>query len=135
MRRIEPTAIHECPCEVMIRLIGGGWKVLLVYHLATKGVQRYADLRRLMPGISPKILTQQLRALEADAIVERTVYPEVPPRVEYQLTPLGATLRPVIDAMYAWGMQHGQRSAQRSVVKNATKSTGQEKVESQISAD
>jgi DNA-binding HxlR family transcriptional regulator len=123
MRRIELNAIRECPCEIMIRLIGGGWKVLLVYHLATKGMQRYADLRRLMPGISPKILTQQLRALESDALVERTVYAEVPPRVEYQLTPLGHTLRPVIDAMYAWGVQHGQPGAQRSVVKNATGST------------
>jgi DNA-binding HxlR family transcriptional regulator len=126
MRRIEFNAISECPCEIVFRLIGGGWKVLLVYHLATKGVQRYADLRKRMPGISSKVLTQQLRALESDDLVERTVYAEVPPRVEYQLTPLGHTLRPVIDAMYAWGVQHEQSCAQLSVARNGTRSTGQE---------
>jgi DNA-binding HxlR family transcriptional regulator len=125
MRRIKSSAISECPCEIVIRLIGGGWKVLLIYHLATKGVQRHADLRRRMPGISPKILTQQLRALESDALVERTIYAEVPPRVEYQLTTLGHTLRPVIDAMFAWGVQHQQSCAQRSVVRNAARSMRQ----------
>src|SRR3954465_9329573 len=108
MRRVQSTTIQECPCEIAIRLIGGGWKVLLVYHLATKGVLRYADIRRLLPGITPKVLTQQLRALEHDGLVTRTVFAEVPPRVEYGLTLLGDTLRPVIDSMYAWGIQHGQ---------------------------
>jgi DNA-binding HxlR family transcriptional regulator len=118
VRRIQPDTIRECPCEIAIRLIGGGWKVLIVYHLATKGMQRYADLRRRMPGVTPKVLTQQLRALENDQVVERTVYPEVPPRVEYRLTPLGETLRPVIDAMYLWGQEHGQERAQASAVRN-----------------
>ncbi|MGX8795079.1 winged helix-turn-helix transcriptional regulator [Fusibacter sp. JL298sf-3] len=84
-------------------LIGGKWKPLIIWHLGTKGVKRFSELRRLMPHITPKMLTQQLRELESDNLVLRTVYPQVPPKVEYSLTELGETLMPVLSMMCQWG--------------------------------
>jgi len=110
MRRIGGQTVRECPCEVALRYIGGAWKVLIVWNLVYRGKQRHAELKRRLSGISAKILTQQLREMERDGLVQRKVFPEVPPRVEYQLTALGETLRPVIDAMYAWGKEYGQPS-------------------------
>lgn len=91
-----------CPAEMTLRVIGGRWKVLLLYHLF-QGVQRFSELRRSVPGITPKMLTQQLREMERDGIVSRTVYPQVPPKVEYRLTPRGESLKPVVNAMCRWG--------------------------------
>jgi DNA-binding HxlR family transcriptional regulator len=98
----------KCPAEITLAVIGGRWKVLILYELF-QGVKRFSELQRALPGITQKMLTQQLREMERDGIVQRTVYPQVPPRVEYKLTPRGETLKPVVGAMCRWGAkQSGQ---------------------------
>jgi len=97
------TCDQRCPVEVCFEVIGGKWKGVIVYHLLS-GTRRFNDLRRLVPGVTQRMLTRQLREMEADGIVERTVYPEVPPRVEYCLTALGRTLEPIILTLRAWGI-------------------------------
>src|SRR5947209_9493105 len=98
----------KCPAEVTLAVIGGRWKVLILYQLF-QAVKRFSELQRALPGITQKMLTQQLREMERDGIVERTVYAQVPPRVEYKLTPRGETLKPVVGAMCRWGAkQSGQ---------------------------
>lgn len=94
-----------CPVETMLLLIGDKWKVMILRDLMT-GTKRFGALRRSIPAISQKMLTQQLRAMEADGLVHREVYAEVPPRVEYSLTETGESLRPVLDAMSVWGRQY-----------------------------
>ncbi len=91
-----------CPATRTIKVIGGRWKLFILYHLLLD-VQRYSDLQRCMPNITPKMLTQQLRELEDDGIVHREVYRQVPPKVEYSLTARGESLRPVIQAISDWG--------------------------------
>lgn len=94
------TAAHDV--EAAIRLLEGRWKLLILFHLFDGKVRRYSDLEKLIPGISQKMLAQQLRQLEADGIVARTVYPEVPPKVEYRLTEWGQALCPVLDGLLSW---------------------------------
>ncbi|MFC0156198.1 winged helix-turn-helix transcriptional regulator [Xanthomonas dyei] len=91
-----------CNVEALLRLIEGRWKLLL-FHLFDGKVQRYSDLERLIPAISQKMLAQQLRQLERDGLVLRTVYAQVPPQVDYRLTPWGEALCPALDAMLTWG--------------------------------
>ena len=86
-------------------LIGGKWKALILDHL-TDGALRFGNLQRLMPKVTPKMLTQQLRELEKDGLVERHVYPVVPPKVEYELTDFGQTVLPILDAMCVWGREY-----------------------------
>ena len=93
----------ECPIEVVVNLLGDKWKVLIMRNLLLKGTQRFGELNRGINGVSQKMLTQQLRQLEADGLIGRKIYPEVPPRVEYSLTEFGQTLKPVFDAMHNWG--------------------------------
>lgn len=88
--------------ETVFKRLGGRWKLLILFHLFGGQVQRYSDLERLMPGISPKMLAQQLRQLEHDGVVARQVYPEVPPKVEYRLTEWGQALCPALDALLRW---------------------------------
>jgi DNA-binding HxlR family transcriptional regulator len=88
--------------EAAFRLLEGRWKFLILFHLFGGNVLRFSELERAIPGVSQKMLTQQLRQLEADGIVARTVYPEVPPRVEYRLTEWGQSLCPALDALLAW---------------------------------
>jgi DNA-binding HxlR family transcriptional regulator len=95
----------KCPAEFTLAVIGGRWKVLILYQLFQR-VQRFSELLRALKGITQKMLTQQLREMERHGIVQRTVYPQVPPKVEYRLTPLGETLKPVVNAMCKWGIQH-----------------------------
>ncbi len=97
-----------CPVETTLTLISDKWKVLIVRDLLT-GTKRFGELRRLVGDVSQKVLTQQLREMEEDGLVQRVVYAEVPPRVEYSLTPLGESLRPVLDAMWAWGEAYKKR--------------------------
>jgi len=99
----------NCPAEITLAIIGGRWKTLLLYHLF-QGVKRFSELQRATNGITQKMLTQQLREMERDGLVHREVYAEVPPKVEYSLTPLGQTLEPVVHAMCDWGVKysHGQ---------------------------
>lgn len=96
----------NCPAEYTLALIGGRWKISLIFHLMS-GVRRFSELSRALTGVSQKMLTQQLREMERVGLVERKVYAQVPPRVEYALTPLGRSLKPVVDAMCRWGEQHG----------------------------
>ncbi len=88
--------------ELALRVIQGRWKVLILRELIDE-VQRFSALQRALPGVSQKVLTSQLRELEAAGVVVRTIYPEVPPRVEYELTDLGRDLLPVLDDLHAWG--------------------------------
>ena len=88
--------------EHVLRLLEGRWKLIILFHLFDGKVQRYSDFEKLIPGISQKMLAQQLRQLEADGIVSRTVYPQVPPKVEYRLTEWGHELCPALDAMLKW---------------------------------
>ncbi len=92
-----------CAVETTIEAIGGRWKVLILRELFIE-VRRFGQLQRSLSGITQKMLTQQLREMEADGLVHRQVYAEVPPKVEYSLTPLGETLKPVLDAMHDWGL-------------------------------
>ncbi len=94
-----------CPAQEALKLITGRWKILILRELF-EGIQRFNQLQRTLTGITHKVLTQQLRELEADGIVHREVYAEVPPRVEYSLTPLGESLKPIIMQMHHWKIQH-----------------------------
>jgi DNA-binding HxlR family transcriptional regulator len=92
----------SCPVAQAVAVLDGKWTMLIIRDLLG-GVRRFSELRASLTGVSPKTLTDRLRELEADGIVTRTVYAEIPPRVEYQLTSAGHALRPVIDALGAWG--------------------------------
>ena len=85
-----------------LHLLEGRWKLIILFHLFGGKVQRYSELERLIPGISPKMLAQQLRQMEADGLVLRTLYPQVPPKVEYRLTEWGQALCPALDAVLQW---------------------------------
>lgn len=91
--------------EEVLRLLEGRWKLIILFHLFDGKVQRYSDLEKLIPGISQKMLAQQLRQLEADGIVSRKLYPQVPPKVEYRLTAWGQALCPALDALLKWAEQ------------------------------
>jgi len=88
--------------EQVLRMLEGRWKLIILFHLFDGKVQRYSDFEKLIPEISQKMLAQQLRQLEADGIVSRMVYPQVPPKVEYRLTEWGQALCPALDAMLKW---------------------------------
>ena len=94
--------LPACPVETTLMLIGSKWKVLILRDLMP-GTKRFGELRRSIGSVSQKVLTAQLRDMEACGLVDRRVYAEVPPRVEYSLTELGRSLRPILDAMWAWG--------------------------------
>ncbi|OCB09317.1 transcriptional regulator [Mycolicibacterium porcinum] len=93
-----------CPIEVSVSVIGGAWKLTIVRHLSD-GTRRFGELRRELGDITDRTLTRQLRELEDDGLVHREVFAEVPPRVEYSLTPLGASLQSVIDTLDSWGKE------------------------------
>lgn len=104
-----PFDLPFCPIERTLEVLDSKWTALLLRDLLL-GTRRFGELRRSLAGISPKTLTDRLRGLEEQGIVQRTIYPEVPPRVEYALTDYGQTLRPVLEAMAAWGLTHARRS-------------------------
>ena len=91
-----------CPVATTVALIGSKWKLLIMRDLLARP-WRFNELKKDLEGISQKVLTDSLRSMEADGIITRTVYPEVPPRVEYSLTELGRSLKPILDSMRAWG--------------------------------
>lgn len=95
--------LPECPVATTVQLIGNKWKLLIIRNLIYNGTQRFTDFVKTVPGISKKVLTDNLRALEEDGLIEREVFAEVPPRVEYSLSELGKTLKPILDAMSDWG--------------------------------
>lgn len=94
-----------CPMATTVQLIGSKWKLLILRNLLARP-WRFNELRKSLEGISQKVLTDSLRSMEEDGLVTRTVYPEVPPRVEYSLSPLGESMRPIIQAMEQWGAQY-----------------------------
>ena len=106
---------YHCPVEATLDVIGGKWKVVILFHLTHDGTHRFAVLRRKIPGVSERMLTQQLRELEDDGIVHREVYAEVPPKVEYSLTEYGKTLRPITEVMCEWGQRHMKRIKAKKV--------------------
>ncbi|MDE7265151.1 MAG: helix-turn-helix transcriptional regulator [Clostridia bacterium] len=98
--------LPECPVATTVQLIGNKWKLLIIRNLVYKEKQRFTDFLKSITGISKKVLTNDLRALEADGLVDRQIFAEVPPRVEYSLTELGKTLKPILDAMSDWGTDY-----------------------------
>lgn len=94
--------LPACPVETTLSLIGDKWKVLILRDLLP-GTKRFGELKKSIGSVSQKVLTAQLRDMESNGLVTRTVYPEVPPRVEYSLTALGRSLKPILDAMWNWG--------------------------------
>ena len=99
------TKLPDCPVETTLTLIGDKWKVLILRELLG-GTKRFGELKKSINGVSQKVLTAQLRAMENSGLLTRTVYAEVPPRVEYSLTELGLSLQPILDALSAWGNQY-----------------------------
>ncbi|MDR1753405.1 MAG: helix-turn-helix transcriptional regulator [Eubacterium sp.] len=97
--------LPPCPVEIALTLMGDRWKILIVRDLLT-GKKRFGELRKSLTGISQKVLTQHLRIMEESGLVNREVYAEVPPRVEYSLTGLGESLKPIHDAMWHWGEEY-----------------------------
>lgn len=98
----ETAALPACPVETTLMLIGDKWKVLILRDLLP-GTKRFGELKKSVGNVSQKVLTAQLRAMEESGLLNRTVYPEVPPRVEYSLTELGRSLSPILDSMKSWG--------------------------------
>lgn len=94
--------LPACPVATTVGLIGNKWKLLIIRNLLARP-WRFNELKKDLEGISQKVLTDSLRSMETDGIITRTVYPEAPPRVEYALSPLGESMRPILDAMQAWG--------------------------------
>ncbi len=105
-----------CPVESALSFLDGKWKGVILYHLINEGTLRFNELRRHIPSVTQRMLTKQLRELEEAGLISRTVFAVVPPRVDYALTPLGETMRPVISALKSWGDAH-------VVCKNGTKYT------------
>lgn len=101
--------LPECPVATTVSVIGSKWKLLIIRNLLVRP-WRFNELKKDLDGISQKVLTDSLRAMEEDGIITRTVYPEVPPRVEYALSELGETMRPILDAMMEWGVNYKKES-------------------------
>lgn len=95
----------RCQVEACLDVIGGKWKAVILFHLLG-GKKRFNELRRLLPNITQRMLTRQLRELEDDKLVERTVYPEVPPKVEYSLSEFGKTTEPILRMLHKWGTEY-----------------------------
>lgn len=101
--------LPACPVAITVQMIGSKWKLLIMRNLMSRP-WRFNELKKDLEGISQKVLTDSLRSMEADGIITRTVYPEVPPRVEYALSELGESMRPIIKAMEVWGTEYKNRN-------------------------
>ncbi len=106
--RSKEKILPECPVAMTVSLIGSKWKLLIMRNLLSRP-WRFNELQKSIDGISQKALTEALRSMEADGIVNRTVFPEVPPRVEYSLTELGESMRPIIQSMESWGLEYREQ--------------------------
>jgi len=98
--------MFNCEKELTLSVISGKWKMLILWHLGKEGTKRFGELKALMPGITQRMLVNQLRELEEDLVINRKVYAVVPPKVEYSLTEHGRSLMPILDAMYKWGQNY-----------------------------
>jgi Predicted transcriptional regulators len=105
MKTMEENLFGICPVCTAQKIIGGKWSVLVLYYLSS-GTMRFSELQRMMPSLTQATLTKQLRSLEEYGLVLRTVYPQVPPRVEYSLTGIGRQFIPVLNAIYQWGEEY-----------------------------
>ena len=101
---------YYCSVELALQVIGGKWKPLILYHLSRNGTSRFGELRKTMPNITQKMLTQQLRELEQDGLVHRLVYPQVPPKVEYSLSDFGMSVLPILERLSEWGRSYEERT-------------------------
>jgi DNA-binding HxlR family transcriptional regulator len=108
MKKGKKERLYHCPVEAALDVIGGKWKALILFWLRDRAC-RFGELRRSIPDVSERMLTQQLRELEDDGVVRRKVYPQVPPKVEYSLTLYGRTLRPITELLCEWGTKHVRR--------------------------
>jgi DNA-binding HxlR family transcriptional regulator len=105
----------SCPVEATLTVLGGKWKPLILFYLLDK-TRRFAELKRLIPDITQQMLTRQLRELEAQGIVHREVYRQVPPKVEYSLTPLGRSLEPILLSMLEWGLFYLRETGREDLI-------------------
>jgi DNA-binding HxlR family transcriptional regulator len=105
---LEGVGNDNCPTRLILSLLEGKWKILILYHLFN-GEKRPSELERHIPDASRQVLTSQLRELETDGLIEKTIYAQVPPRVEYTLTPFGQRLEPLLDLLFELGQQHAQQ--------------------------
>ena len=110
---MEHNQLSMCPVEVTLSLLSSKWKILIIRELLT-GTKRFSEIKRALPDVTQKMLTQSLRGLEEDGLIERKVYAVVPPKVEYTLSDLGWRLNPVIDTMRAFGTEYRQFDAKVS---------------------
>lgn len=108
--RISTDTLPNCPVETTLTMISDKWSVLILRDLLS-GTKRFAELQKSIGHVSQKVLTAQLRKMEGNGLLTRTVYPEIPPRVEYTLTDLGHSLKPILDAMHLWGEAYKKRKA------------------------
>ena len=102
---------YQCSMELTLALIGGKWKALILWHLSEKTL-RYSELKKTLPKVTPKMLTQQLRELEDSGLVKRFIYTQIPPKVEYSLTQAGKSLLPILDTMCKWGQNYADDNEQ-----------------------
>lgn len=100
---------QNCPVESTLDVVGGKWKCVILWHLRGR-VRRFGELHKLIPRATQKVLTSQLRQLEREGLVERKVYAQIPPKVEYSITPYGLTLSPLLESMCKWGLAHRNRA-------------------------
>ena len=96
---------EECPVSITLNILNGKWKLLIIKELLT-GKKRFSELKKSIPEVTQKMLTKQLRELEYYGLIERKIYPEIPQKVEYSLTPLGESLKPVLDVLHQWGEEY-----------------------------
>jgi len=108
MRTQECGMTLRCPVEACLEVIGGKWKAVILFHLLS-GTKRFNELRRLLPKVTQRMLTRQLRELEQDGLVEREIYPQVPPKVEYSLSEFGETVEPILRILQQWGVEYLDR--------------------------
>ncbi|WP_164931647.1 winged helix-turn-helix transcriptional regulator [Longirhabdus pacifica] len=97
---------ERCPTHIALGVISGKWKALILYQLLNHGTTRFGELKKAIPDITSRVLTKQLRELEAAKLIHRKIYPEVPPRVEYTLSELGYSLKPIFDELNQWGSEY-----------------------------
>ena len=105
LKKVDEKIIEKCPVETALDVLAGKWKILILWYLRSE-TKRFNELQKLLPRTTQKMLIQKLRELENDGIIERKVYPVVPPKVEYSLTEYGTTLKPILKQLYLWGEVH-----------------------------
>ncbi|BBI36450.1 putative HTH-type transcriptional regulator YdeP [Cohnella abietis] len=103
----------QCPVELTVSLIGGKWKLLILYQLDNHGTKRFNELRRIFPDITQRTLTRQLRELESDGLVDRKIFTEIPPKVEYSLSETGRSLVPILLQLKDWGISYREQDRLR----------------------